>query len=132
MGSAVHPFTPSSNIARCHPHSQWPFTVSEDVSMAVISRTFPNWGKKMKWGVTPKIVHVRFGTAGSVSAAAMFHQLEHTQRLQGCNKLSIQETPCAQKSPDPLLTCLTLSRLNIGTELVGEGTSAMTGEGHQE
>ena len=25
-----------------------------------------------------------------------------------------------------------LSRLNIGTELVGEGTSAMTGEGHQE
>ena len=23
-------------------------------------------------------------------------------------------------------------RLNIGTELVGEGTSAMTGEGHQE
>ena len=24
------------------------------------------------------------------------------------------------------------SRLNIGTELVGEGTSAMTGEGHQE
>ena len=27
---------------------------------------------------------------------------------------------------------LTLSRLNIGTELVGEGTSAMTGEGHQE
>ena len=27
---------------------------------------------------------------------------------------------------------LTLLRLNIGTELVGEGTSAMTGEGHQE
>ena len=27
---------------------------------------------------------------------------------------------------------LTISRLNIGTELVGEGTSAMTGEGHQE
>ena len=26
----------------------------------------------------------------------------------------------------------TLTRLNIGTELVGEGTSAMTGEGHQE
>ena len=33
-----------------------------------------------------------------------------------------------------LLACLllNLSRLNIGTELVGEGTSATTGEGHQE
>ena len=34
-------------------------------------------------------------------------------------------------TPAPALT-LTLSRLNIGTELVGEGTSAMIGEGHQE
>ena len=32
----------------------------------------------------------------------------------------------------PLALSLTISRLNIGTELVGEGTSAMTGEGHQE
>ena len=27
---------------------------------------------------------------------------------------------------------LIMTRLNIGTELVGEGTLAMTGEGHQE
>ena len=53
--------------------------------------------------------------------------------------------PLAHMAPLPALTlaltlalALTLtltpalSRLNIGTELVGEGTSAMTGEGHQE
>ena len=32
----------------------------------------------------------------------------------------------------PLALPLTISRLNIGTELVGEGTLDMNGEGHQE
>ena len=65
--------------------------------------------KKMKWVVTPETVCGGFRTAANVFATAMFHRFGHTQRLQGCNKLSRQQTPCSEKSPNPLLACLSHS-----------------------
>ena len=70
---------------------------------------FPSLGgKKMKYGVTPEILHRRFRTAAHMFAAAVFHQLEHAAaRLQ--QTIYTGDTMSRTKPKTPLLTCLTHS-----------------------
>ena len=71
------------------------------------------------------LIFTHFARAACLLAACLLSAAAKPSR-------STLDTKKGYKTKTSSTSSVTLSRLNIGTELVGEGTSAMTGEGHQE